>query len=72
MNARQRRRKELITWVRDQYGKISAWQLTDALSCEVLPDDQVPWHLRKAVTEFRHLRTDTRVAACRAYLENQS
>jgi hypothetical protein len=69
VNARQRRRKELITWVRDQYGEIDAGQLADALSCEALPNDQVPPRFQKTVTEFRHLRTDARVAACHTYLE---
>jgi hypothetical protein len=58
-------------WVRDQYGEITARQFANALSCEALPDDQVPWRFRKAVTEFRHLCTDARVVACRAYLEKR-
>jgi hypothetical protein len=58
-------------WVREQHGKISARQLANTLSCEALLDDQVPWRFRKAVTEFRHLHTDKRVAACRAYLEKR-
>jgi len=70
--AKQKRREALFTWVRDQYTNLDAPQMTGAMSCEALPNDQTPFHFWKAIVEFRRLRTDARVAACRVYLRNRS
>jgi len=68
LSTKQQRRRKLLAWRREQYEKISAAQLAYALSCEALPDDETPFHLRSAVTAFRHLNCAARVAACRSYL----
>lgn len=69
MTAKQKRRAELLKWRASQYESVTPKQLAESLSCEsLLTDYGVPWRLTKAVTEFRHLRTDARVAACRAFL----
>jgi hypothetical protein len=67
MTAKQRRRHALLTWVRDQYATITPRQFAAQLSVESLPDDQLPFHHRRALTEFWHLRTDARIAACKRF-----
>ena len=67
MTAKQRRRSELLAWVRDQYDNLSPRQFAKALSVEALSDEQLPFRHRRALTEFRHLRTDARVAACKRF-----
>jgi len=70
---KQRRREMLLAWVCGQYrpGYLTAERLTAAMTCEALPHELTPERFHKAITEFRHLRTDARVAACRAFLENR-
>lgn len=77
MTAKQRRRKELLAWVYDQYDPLylmASERFAEALSCESIPYDEtgdngIPFHHRRALTEFRHLRQDRRVAVCLAWLK---
>lgn len=70
-NAKQTRRAKLLAWRFEQYGDISAEELAESLSCENLPweGNSLPYWVERAVIEFRHLRTDARIAACRAFLK---
>jgi hypothetical protein len=71
--AKQKRREALLVWVYDQHdpGYLNAKRFAEAMTCEALSSEEAPYHHRKAITEFRHLRTDARVAACQAFLERQ-
>jgi len=44
-------------------------EVADSLTVEGLPYEEIPPRFRAAVTKFRHLRRDARVAACRRVLE---
>lgn len=69
LKAKKVRQLQLLKWRADQYEHITPTQLAESLSCESIPwDPGIPLWLAKALTEFRHLRTDARVAACRAFL----
>lgn len=72
MNAKQRRRRELLAWVCAQYAKLNERQLARAMTCEALPAAEIPYHHRKALTEFRRLSADARVAACRNFLRAET
>lgn len=71
LNARQKRRRGLLLWRRSQYSSITPTELADSLSCESLRYEEVPYFVYKALVEFRHLRTDARVAACKAFLKSE-
>lgn len=69
MRAKQKRRQLLLQWRREQYESISAKELADSLSVENLRwDPGIPIWLAQSLKEFRKLRVDRRVAACRAFL----
>jgi len=67
VTAKWRRRQELLTWVRKQYERLSPRQFAKALSVEALSYDEIPFHHRRALTEFRRLATAARVATCKRF-----
>jgi hypothetical protein len=42
--------------------------LAESMTCENLPYEHIPDAMCAAVTAFRHLRSDARIAACRSFL----
>lgn len=76
MTKRQQRRIALFVWVIGQYEHgffekriLGPHFLTESLTCESLPHEQVPLRYRIALTEFRHLSHESRVRACRRFLD---
>ena len=67
MTAKARRRQELLAWVRSQYARLSPRQFAKALSVETLSHDEIPFHLRRALSEFRRQTTAARIATCKRF-----
>lgn len=68
-SAKQRRRHRLLAWRLESLVEPSAELLAASLSVEAFPrDESVPHWLDVALTEFRKLRADARIAACRAFM----
>ena len=67
MTAKQRRRDDLLTWVRHQYAALSPRQFAKALSVEALPCGEIPFHHRRALSEFRRQTAAARIATCKRF-----
>lgn len=62
----------LLQWRYEQYDPqdMTAETLADSLSWENLRlEDGLPFRIYQALKEFRKLRLDARVAACKAFLQ---
>jgi hypothetical protein len=67
MTTKARRRQELLAWVRSQYARLSPRQFAKALSVKALPHDEIPFHHRRALSEFRRRTTAARIATCKRF-----
>lgn len=65
------RRKRLLAWVVANLEVVSPFAMACKLTCENLPDEQIPKSHRQAVTEFRHMTYPTRYKACKRFLQGK-
>lgn len=63
---------KLLRWRASMFREqLTPDMLARSLTCESMPHEATPVPMRDAVTAFRHLRSDARVAVCRRFLESR-